>query len=157
MAELEIGAVIPDFEINNQDGTAIKRDSLRGKWTILYFYPKDNTPGCSQEAVEFSSYKKEMEDLGVKIIGVSRDSIASHKKFIEKKELTIELLSSEESDMAEKFGVWQLKKNYGKEYMGIVRTTYIVSPELKVEAVWKKVKVKEHAKAVISKVKELIK
>ena len=108
------------------------------------------------EAIEFSYYKKDMEDVGVKIIGVSRDSIESHKKFIEKKSLTIELLSSEESDMTEKYGVWQLKKNYGKEYMGIVRTTYIISPDLKIAEVYKKVKVNGHAGKVVNRVKELI-
>lgn len=156
MAELEIGSIAPDFEIKNQDGVIVKSSDLKGKWTILYFYPKDNTPGCSTEAIEFSYYKKDMEDVGVKIIGVSRDSIESHKKFIEKKSLTIELLSSEESDMTEKYGVWQLKKNYGKEYMGIVRTTYIISPDLKIAEVYKKVKVNGHAEKVVNRVKELI-
>lgn len=156
MAELEIGNIAPDFEIKNQDGVIVKSSDLKGKWTIIYFYPKDNTPGCSTEAIEFSYYKKDMEDVGVKIIGVSRDSIESHKKFIEKKSLTIELLSSEESDMTEKYGVWQLKKNYGKEYMGIVRTTYIISPDLKIAEVYKKVKVNGHAEKVVNRVKELI-
>ena len=156
MAELEIGNIAPDFEIKNQDGVIVKSSDLKGKWTILYFYPKDNTPGCSTEAIEFSYYKKDMEDVGVKIIGISRDSIESHKKFIEKKSLTIELLSSEESDMTEKYGVWQLKKNYGKEYMGIVRTTYIISPDLKIAEVYKKVKVNGHAGKVVNRVKELI-
>ena len=156
MAELEIGNIAPDFEIKNQDGVIVKSSDLKGKWTIIYFYPKDNTPGCSTEAIEFSYYKKDMEDVGVKIIGVSRDSIESHKKFIEKKSLTIELLSSEESDMTEKYGVWQLKKNYGKEYMGIVRTTYIISPDLKIAEVYKKVKVNGHAGKVVNRVKELI-
>lgn len=156
MAELEIGSIAPDFEIKNQDGVIVKSSDLKGKWTILYFYPKDNTPGCSTEAIEFSYYKKDMEDVGVKIIGISRDSIESHKKFIEKKSLTIELLSSEESDMTEKYGVWQLKKNYGKEYMGIVRTTYIISPDLKIAEVYKKVKVNGHAEKVVNRVKELI-
>ena len=156
MAELEIGNIAPDFEIKNQDGVIVKSSDLKGKWTIIYFYPKDNTPGCSTEAIEFSYYKKDMEDVGVKIIGISRDSIESHKKFIEKKSLTIELLSSEESDMTEKYGVWQLKKNYGKEYMGIVRTTYIISPDLKIAEVYKKVKVNGHAGKVVNRVKELI-
>ena len=156
MAELEIGSIVPAFEIKNQEGRAVSSESLKGKWTILYFYPKDNTPGCSTEAIEFSYYKKDMEDVGVKIIGVSRDSIESHKKFIEKKSLTIKLLSSEESDMTEKYGVWQLKKNYGKEYMGIVRTTYIISPDLKIAEVYKKVKVNGHAEKVVNRVKELI-
>jgi len=156
LAELEIGSIAPDFEIKNQDGVIVKSSDLKGKWTIIYFYPKDNTPGCSTEAIEFSYYKKDMEDVGVKIIGISRDSIESHKKFIEKKSLTIELLSSEESDMTEKYGVWQLKKNYGKEYMGIVRTTYIISPDLKIAEVYKKVKVNGHAGKVVNRVKELI-
>ena len=155
MAELEVGSLIPEFEIVNQDGSVVKSQSLKGKWTVLYFYPKDNTPGCSQEAVEFSDHKEELEKIGVKVLGVSKDSVSSHKKFIEKKELKIELLSSEGNNMADNYGVCQLKKNYGKEYIGIVRTTYIISPELKVTEVWKKVKVKGHVEEVVAKVKEL--
>ena len=146
-----------DFTLPANNGKNISLSDFLGKKVVLYFYPKDNTPGCSLEAIDFSSYREKFDELGVVVFGVSKDSLKSHQNFIEKKELKIELISDEEIDMIEKFGVWQLKKNYGKEYMGIVRSTFIISPELKIEEVWENVKVKGHVENVYTKIKELVK
>ena len=155
MSILKEGDKVPEFFVKSSAEEEITDKNLEGKWSVVYFYPKDNTPGCSLEAVDFSCYKEKFEEIGALVYGVSKDSIKSHKNFIEKKELKIELLSDEELSMIEKFGAWQLKKNYGKEYMGIVRSTFIVSPDLKIAASWENVKVKGHVEAVYNKLKEL--
>lgn len=155
MSILKEGDKVPEFFVKSSVEEEITDKNLEGKWSVIYFYPKDNTPGCSLEAVDFSCYKEKFEEIGALVYGVSKDSIKSHKNFIEKKELKIELLSDEEINMIEKFGAWQLKKNYGKEYMGIVRSTFIVSPDLKIAASWENVKVKGHVESVYNKLKEL--
>jgi len=147
---IQINQKAPDFCLPNQDDIEICLRDLRGKWVVLYFYPKDNTPGCSTEAIEFSQAAPEFSNLNAIILGVSADSTKKHRNFIEKKELTITLLSDEEKTVLEKYGVWQLKKNYGKEYMGIVRSTFLIDPEGVVRAIWEKVRVKDH----VAKVKE---
>ena len=129
--------------------------SLAGKWVVLYFYPKDNTPGCTTEAGDFSQSLRDFSDLDAVILGVSTDSTKKHRNFIEKKDLKITLLSDEEHKVLEQFGIWQLKKNYGREYMGIVRSTFIIDPEGIIRAVWEKVKVKNHVNEVKEKLKEL--
>jgi peroxiredoxin Q/BCP len=147
---LEVGSVAPDFCLSNQDDVEICLRDLRGKWIVLYFYPKDSTPGCTTEACEFSAAMDEYDDMGAIILGVSADSTKSHRNFIEKKELMITLLSDPTTQMMQNYGVWALKKNYGKEYMGIVRSTYIIDPKGVVRASWTNVKVKDH----VAKVKE---
>jgi peroxiredoxin Q/BCP len=122
---------------------------------VLYFYPKDNTPGCTTEAGDFSQSLRDFSDLDAVILGVSTDSTKKHRNFIEKKYLKITLLSDEEHKVLEQFGIWQLKKNYGREYMGIVRSTFIIDPEGIIRAVWEKVKVKNHVNEVKEKLKEL--
>ena len=128
---------------------------LKGKWIVLYFYPKDNTPGCTTEACEFTAAEPQFDDLNAIILGVSADSTKKHRNFIEKKELGITLLSDESTEMMQQYGVWQLKKNYGKEYMGIVRTTLIIDPEGTVQELWEKVRVKDHVAKVQEKLAEL--
>jgi peroxiredoxin Q/BCP len=128
---------------------------IKGKWIVLYFYPKDNTPGCTTEACEFTEALPDFSDMDAIVLGVSADSTAKHRNFIEKKELDLTLLSDEDTSMMQEYGVWQLKKNFGKEYMGIVRTTYIIDPDGIVKAVFKKVKVKEHVAKVKEKLQEL--
>ncbi|MDQ1337042.1 MAG: thioredoxin-dependent peroxiredoxin, partial [Campylobacterota bacterium] len=128
---------------------------LRGKWIVLYFYPKDNTPGCTTEACDFSDAAPDFSTINAIIIGVSADSTAKHRDFIDKKDLSITLLSDESTSMMQEYGVWALKKNYGKEYMGIVRSTLIINPEGIIKAIWKNVKVKEHARIVKEKLEEL--
>lgn len=152
---LEVGDIAPEFCLPNQDDVEICLRDLRGKWIVLYFYPRDNTPGCTTEACEFTEAAPDFSSLDALILGVSADSTKKHRNFIEKHNLGITLLSDESTDMMQKYGVWQLKKNYGKEYMGIVRTTFIINPEGKIAAKWDKVRVKGHVEAVKEKLEEL--
>jgi len=152
---LEVGNKAPEFCLPNQDDVEICSRDLKGKWIILYFYPKDNTPGCTTEACEFTEAEPQFDDLNAIILGVSADSTKKHRNFIEKKELGITLLSDESTEMMQEYGVWKLKKNYGKEYMGIVRTTFIIDPEGTIQAVWNNVRVKEHVAKVEEKLAEL--
>lgn len=139
---LEVGTVAPEFCLPNQDGVEICSRDLKGKWIVLYFYPKDNTPGCTTEACDFTAQEPQFEDMDAIILGVSADSMKKHQNFIEKHNLSVTLLSDEDTSMMQEYGVWQLKKNYGKEYMGIVRTTYIIDPDGKIAAGWDKVRVR---------------
>jgi len=152
---LETGQKAPEFCLLNQDDIEICSRDLKGKWIVLYFYPRDNTPGCTTEACEFTEAAPDFSSLNAIILGVSADSTKKHRNFIEKKNLGITLLSDESTEMMQKYGVWQLKKNYGKEYMGIVRSTFIIDPEGVVRAKWEKVRVKGHVEAVKEKLEEL--
>lgn len=153
---LEIGTTAPDFCLSNQDDVEICSRDLRGKWIVLYFYPKDSTPGCTTEACEFTAAMDEYDDLGAIILGVSADSTASHRKFIEKQSLDITLLSDPTTQMMQDYDVWAMKKNYGKEYMGIVRSTYIIDPKGIVRAAWTNVKVKDHVVKVKEELAKLV-
>ena len=155
MSTVEVGQKAPDFCLPNQDDVEICLRDLKGKWVVLYFYPKDNTPGCTTEACEFTEAAPDFSSLDAVIIGVSPDSTKKHRNFIEKKNLGITLLSDESTDMMQKYGVWQLKKNYGREYMGVVRSTFMIDPEGIVRAKWEKVRVKGHVQAVKEKLQEL--
>ncbi|MDD3855428.1 MAG: thioredoxin-dependent thiol peroxidase [Sulfurimonas sp.] len=152
---VQIDNVALDFCLPNQDDVEICLRDLRGKWIVLYFYPKDSTPGCTTEACDFSDAAPDFSMLNAIIIGISADSTKKHRDFIEKKDLSVTLLSDESTSMLQEYGIWQLKKNYGKEYMGIVRTTLIIDPQGVIKAIWKNVKVKEHAKEVMKKLQEL--
>ena len=152
---LEVGTKAPEFCRPNQDETEICLRDLSGKWVVLYFYPKDNTPGCTTEACDFSASKPDFSDLDAVILGVSPDTPKKHTSFIEKKNLSIMLLADEDKSLCEDYGVWQLKKFMGREYMGVVRSTFIISPEGEIMAAWEKVKVKGHIDAVKEKLKEL--
>ncbi len=152
---LKVGDKVEDFCLQNQDGVEICLRDLNGKWVVAYFYPKASTPGCTTEACDFTNALEEFTDIDAVILGISADSVKKLKNFTEKKDLKIILLSDEEHHVLEKFGVWQLKKNYGKEYMGIVRTTFIIDPEGIIQAVWEKVRVKGHVDTVKEKLKEL--
>jgi len=152
---LQVGDAVPDFCLPNQDEEEICFRDIKGKWIVLYFYPKDNTPGCSTEAQDFTKALQDFEKLNAIVLGVSPDSPQKHRNFIEKKELKITLLSDEEKELCKLFGVWQLKKFMGKEYMGVVRSTFIINPEGKIAAVWSKVRVKGHVDEVKTKLKEL--
>ena len=145
---LKVGDMVPDFCLPNQDEEEICFRDIKGGWIVLYFYPKDNTPGCTTQACAFTEAEPEFLDLRARILGVSPDSPAKHRKFIEKKGLSITLLADEDKSLAQQFGVWQLKKFMGKEYMGIVRSTFIIDPSGKVVKVWEKVRVKGHVDAV---------
>ena len=127
---------------------------FRNNWIILYFYPKDNSKGCTLEAIEFTNNFQTLQELDTVILGISPDSIKSHQNFAQKHNLKFILLSDPQHKVLEKYGVWQLKKMYGKEYMGVIRSTYIINPEGLIEKEWKKVRVKGHVEKVK---KELIK
>ncbi len=152
---IEIGKKAIQFCLPNQDEVEICLRDLKGKWVVLYFYPKDNTPGCSIEACDFTDNLKEFENLNAVVLGVSPDSSKKHRNFIEKKNLKITLLSDEDKKILSEYGVWQLKKMFGKEYMGVVRTTYLINPEGEIAYRWDKVKVKEHVQKVKEKLEEL--
>ena len=140
---LEIGTKAPDFELEDQNGKPHKLSDYKGKKVILYFYPKDNTSGCTKQAVGYSANKKEFEKKGVVILGVSKDSVASHKKFEEKQNLTITILADPERKVIEAYDVWKEKKNYGKVSMGVVRTTYLIDEKGKIIKANDKVKAAE--------------
>jgi len=125
----EVGTKAPDFELPDQNGELHSLKDYRGKKVILYFYPKDNTPGCTKQACGFSDRIVKIQEKGAVVIGVSKDSVASHKKFEEKNGLKFTLLSDPEQKTLEAYDVWKEKKNYGKVYMGIVRTTYLIDEE----------------------------
>jgi peroxiredoxin Q/BCP len=150
-----IGDSVPDFCLPNQDEEEICLRDIRGRWIVLYFYPKDNTPGCTTEACDFTAALPDFEGLDAIVLGVSPDSPKRHRNFIEKKDLKITLLADEEKELCNLFGCWQLKKNYGREYMGVVRSTFIIDPNGKVAAKWEKVRVKGHVDEVRAKLEEL--
>ena len=152
---LEVGTKAPEFCLPNQDENEVCLRDLKGKWIVLYFYPKDNTPGCTTEACDFTANLPAFEDLDAVVLGVSPDSPKRHRNFIEKKELGITLLSDEDKKVLEEYGVWQLKKMCGREYMGVVRTTYIIDPEGKIAEVWSNVRVKGHVDKVRERLAEL--
>jgi peroxiredoxin Q/BCP len=152
---LEVGDSVSNFCLPNQDEEEICFRDIKGRWIVLYFYPKDNTPSCTQEAIDFTQELNEFEKLDAIVLGVSPDSPRKHRNFIEKKKLKITLLSDEDKTLCKMFGVWQLKKNYGREYMGVVRSTFIISPEGKIAYKWTKVRVKGHVQEVKEKLLEL--
>ncbi|MBN44432.1 MAG: thioredoxin-dependent thiol peroxidase [Rhodobiaceae bacterium] len=154
--ELKINDNIPNFTLPLSDDSLFNSEELKKKLYIIYFYPKDNTPGCTNEAKDFSSLKEDFDEIGAEIIGISKDSIKKHKNFIEKQGLKIKLASDEEANVTESFGVWVEKKMYGRTYMGIERSTFIVSAEKKILEIYRKVKVKNHANLVLERAKELI-
>jgi len=143
---LEIGSKAPEFCIPNQDNIEICLRDLKGKWIVLYFYPKDNTPGCTKEACDFTQSLPEFEDLNAVILGVSPDSPKKHQNFIAKQDLEITLLSDEEKEVSMAYGVWQQKKMCGREYMGVVRSTFIIDPDGTIQAIWSNVKVRQKKK-----------
>ncbi len=156
---LEAGSTIPDFSKPDQNGDLKTFDELKGKkGLILYFYPKDNTPGCTTEAKDFRDEIAAFRKLGMEVVGVSKDSARVHTNFITKHELPFTLLADNdpEAEMCEAFGVWQEKKNYGKVYMGIVRTTYIIDADGTVLKTYPKVRVKEHVDTVLADTKTLL-
>lgn len=141
---LEVGSVAPDFELLDQDGTSHKLSDYRGKKVVLYFYPKDNTAGCTKQACGFAERYPQFQEKGAVVLGVSKDSVASHKRFQEKYNLPFTLLSDPEHEVIETYGVWQEKKNYGRTYMGIVRSTYLIDENGVIQRVQSKVKAAEN-------------
>jgi peroxiredoxin Q/BCP len=152
---LEIADAIPDFCLPNQDEEEICFRDIKGRWAVIYFYPKDNTPGCTTEACDFTVAQPEFTGMEAIILGVSPDSPKKHRNFIANKELKITLLADEEKELCKSFGMWQLKKFMGREYMGVVRSTFLISPEGKLAYKWEKVRVKNHVQEVKEKLIEL--
>ncbi|MBS9385250.1 MAG: thioredoxin-dependent thiol peroxidase [Dolichospermum sp. BR01] len=150
----QIGQPAPDFSIPDQNNNLVNIADLN-QWLVLYFYPKDNTPGCTTEAQDFTELSSEFTTVGAKIIGVSPDSATSHCKFIDKHNLSITLLTDPEHQLIEAYGAWRLKKFMGKEYMGVARSTFLISPDKSIAYAWPNVKTKGHAEAVLKKIKEL--
>lgn len=149
MSKISAGLEVRDFSLPSTDGTMVSPLTFRGKWTVLYFYPKDDTSGCTKEACEFRDNISEYRKRNVLIYGVSPDDIESHEKFINKNSLPFPLLSDLNHEMLEDFGVWQEKTMYGKTYMGIVRTTVIVDPDGRIAKIFNDVKPDVHSKEIL--------
>ena len=146
---LSIGDKAPDFESINQKGKEVKLSSFVGRKVVLYFYPKDMTPGCINESCDLRDNYKRLQATGYEVLGVSADSVKSHLNFVTKKDLPFDLLADTEKEIIEAYGVWQLKKFMGKEYMGIVRTTFIIDEKGMLEDIINKVKTKEHTAQIL--------
>lgn len=153
MSDLDIGQKAPNFSLPGNGGKTISLADYSGKYLVLYFYPKDDTPGCTKEAIGFTEMKAEFTALGAEIVGVSKDTAAKHDKFIAKHELAIDLVSDEEAEMIEKYGVWVEKNMYGRKYMGIERATFLIGPGGTVLQIWRKVRVKDHVAKVLEALK----
>ena len=152
---VEEGQKAPDFTLTADNGQKVKLKDLRGKPVVLYFYPRDDTPGCTREACAFRDRSAELAKAGAKVFGVSPDDVASHEKFRDKFELNFPLLADEDHKVAEKYGAWREKNMYGKVSMGIQRSTFLIDAEGKVHKVWKKVSVDGHDQQVLDALKEL--
>jgi peroxiredoxin Q/BCP len=150
-----VGKAAPAFSLTSSSGKKVSLKDFHGKKVVLYFYPKDNTSGCTKEACQFKDAISDFEKCDTVILGVSPDNLASHEKFIAKFDLPFLLLSDEDHKISEKYGVWQEKSMYGKKYFGIVRTTFIIDREGKIARIFEKVKVTDHDKAVLAVLNEL--
>jgi len=156
MAELTEGSQAPDFELPAWPEGPVKLSGFRGKpYGVLYFYPKDNTSSCTKEAEAFRDLQAEFAACGAVILGCSKDSLKSHERFAEKLGLNFPLLSDETTEVQQLYGVWHLKRNYGREYMGTVRSTFLLDKSGVVRKIWRKVKVKGHAEEVLAALKAL--
>lgn len=150
---IEVGSVAPDFTLSDKDGNAVSLCDFAGMRVVLYFYPKDNTPGCTRQACAFAKAYPEFRELNSVVIGISKDSVASHAKFAEKYNLPFVLLSDPELTAIQAYGVWQEKKNYGKVSMGVVRTTYVIGADGRIEKVMPKVKPDTNAAEILEYLK----
>jgi len=153
--QLQTGDKAPEFCLPDQEDKNTCLSDYKGQWVVLYFYPRDNTSGCTVEAIDFTTAKKDLEAKNTVILGVSPDSVKSHQNFIAQKELTITLLSDPRHEVMEKYGVWQLKKMYGKESYGVVRSTFIIDPQGNIAFAWVNVKAGGHVEKVVRKLAEL--
>lgn len=147
--ELQIGDAAPSFSLPANGGKTVSLSDYAGRKLVIYFYPKDNTPGCTTEAIDFTAAVKDFDKANTAIIGVSADSVKKHENFIEKQKLGITLVSDEEQKMLSDYGVWVEKNMYGRKFMGIERATYLIGTDGTIEQIWRKVKVKGHVEAVL--------
>ncbi|MFL0377861.1 thioredoxin-dependent thiol peroxidase [Paenibacillus amylolyticus] len=152
---LNVGELAPDFELPSSTGESVKLSDYRGQRVLLYFYPKDMTSSCTQQACDFRDRHEVFQELNTVILGISTDPMKQHDKFIAKYGLPFILLSDEEHQVAEQYGVWQLKKMYGKEYMGIVRSTFLIDEEGILMKEWSKVRVKGHIEAALEVLQDM--
>ncbi|MBT2733942.1 thioredoxin-dependent thiol peroxidase [Bacillus sp. ISL-7] len=151
---VEIGIQVPNFELEANNGETVNLSKFRGTNVVIYFYPKDMTPGCTTEACDFRDQIQQFTEVNAVVLGVSPDPVDRHQKFVEKYGLPFLLLADTEHLLAEAFGVWKLKKNFGKEYMGIERSTFIIDKEGKLVKEWRKVKVKGHVEEALSYIRD---
>ncbi|MCI4665171.1 MAG: peroxiredoxin [Neomegalonema sp.] len=155
-AAIEVGAPFPDFDLPRDGGERVRLSDLAGRKAVIYFYPKDDTKGCTVQAEDFTAQADDFSAANIALYGVSKDSVAKHDKFIAKRELRLPLLSDEESDLCERCGVWVQKSMYGKKYMGIERTTFLIDEQGVVRQIWRKVKASAgHAQATLEAAKAL--
>ena len=152
---LEQGSMAPDFTLPDQEGKNHSLGDYSGNWVVLYFYPKDMTPGCITEACSFRDEFPNFKDLDAVILGVSKDSVKRHTKFSEKYRLPFALLSDVEGNVCESYDVWKTKKLYGRSFLGIIRSTYLINPDGKIAKIYPKVRVKEHAAELLQDLKEI--
>lgn len=152
---LEEGDVAPDFTLPTDGGDSISLSALKGKPVVLYFYPKDDTPGCTKEACGFRDAQADFSSIGATVIGVSKDSVAKHDKFKAKYELNFPLAADEDGTVCEAYGTWVEKSMYGRKYMGIDRATFLIDADGKLAKIWRKVKVPGHVEAVLAALKDL--
>jgi peroxiredoxin Q/BCP len=155
MKEMETGKPIPEFCLPDQDGRKVCSKDFRGKWLVVYFYPKDNTPGCTIEAKEFSSRLEKFRNMNAEVVGISPDSGESHCNFIEKHNLRLTLLTDDRKDVLRKFGAWKPKRMFGREFLGVKRSTFLADPEGKLAYSWNGVNALGHADNVLEKLREL--
>ena len=151
----DISQPAPDFTLPSTDGNDVSLSGLKGQPVVLFFYPRDNTSGCTKEAQGFSEHRAAFETAGALVFGVSKDSMKSHEKFVTKRVLTVPLLSDEHGSACEDYGVWQEKAMYGKTYMGIVRSTFLIAADGSIARIWNKVKVPGHVEEVLDAVRAL--
>lgn len=149
------GDIAPDFELPDSDGAIVSLSALKGQPVVVYFYPKDNTPGCTTEALDFTALQDEFAASGTVVLGISPDTAASHCRFRDKHGLTVRLLSDTDKTAAHAFGVWVEKSMYGRQYMGIDRSTFLIDAEGRIARVWRKVRVKNHAAEVLAAAQQL--
>ncbi|EKF41094.1 bacterioferritin comigratory protein [Nitratireductor indicus C115] len=157
MAELVKGSEAPDFSLPSDGGGEVKLSDLRGKIVVLFCYPKDDTSGCTAEAIDFSALRGGFEAIGAVVIGLSPDSPKSHDKFKAKHELNVQLASDQEKEALQAYGVWVEKSMYGRKYMGVERSTFLIDKNGKIAEMWRKVKVPGHAQAVLTAAQNLSK
>jgi len=154
---LKEGDLAPDFCLPDEEGKEVCLSSLKGKWVILYFYPKDNTSGCTKEAISFTERIEDFKRLNAEVLGLSKDSVKSHLSFKNKHGLKVKLLSDESAEVLKKYGAWGKKKMYGREVEGTIRTTFLIDPNGRIRKIWRNVKVEGHVDQVFEALKELIK
>ena len=148
------GEAAPDIALPDEGGSIHRLADQRGRWTIVYFYPEDDTPGCTTEACQFRDLEEDVRETGADVWGISPDGAASHRRFREKFNLPFTLLSDEDHAVAERYGAWTLKQNYGREYMGIQRSTFLVDPDGRLARTWPRVKADGHPAAVLAALAE---